>query len=219
MTYTSHADIGGKTGFGRVVPEPEGELFHADWEPMAMAMNLAMGATGSWNLDTSRAARETLPGYLQMSYYQLWVAGLEKMLAERAMVLPDEIEAGRMLHPPVPVARVLHAANVPAALAKGASTLRPDVAPPRFGVGQRVRTRAEPVPHHTRLPGYARGKCGVVTLLHGCHVFADTHAHGLGEAPQHLYTVVFTGQELWGADAAPGLQVSVDAWESYLEPA
>jgi nitrile hydratase len=59
----------------------------------------------------------------------------------------------------------------------------------------------------------------VVTLLHGCHVFADTHAHGLGEDPQHVYTVVFTGQELWGADAAPGLQVSVDAWESYLEPA
>lgn len=219
MTYTTHADLGGRTGFGPVVPEPEGELFHAGWEPRVLAMTLAMGATGSWNIDTSRAARETLPAYLQMSYYQIWLAGLEKMMAERGQVLPDEVDAGRMLHPPMPVARVLAAPDVPAALARGSPTLRQEVAPPRFQLGQRVRTQAEPVPHHTRLPGYARGKCGVIARLHGCHVFADAHAQGLGEDPQHLYTVVFTGQELWGADAAAGLQVSVDAWQPYLEPA
>ena len=124
-----------------------------------------------------------------------------------------------MLHPPVPVARVLAAADVPAALAQGSPTLRPEAAPPRFALGQRVRMQAHPVPHHTRLPGYARGKCGVIARLHGCHVFADAHAQGMGENPEHLYTVVFTGQELWGADAATGLQVSVDAWQPYLEPA
>jgi nitrile hydratase len=50
-------------------------------------------------------------------------------------------------------------------------------------------------------------------------VFADTHAHGLGEQPQPLYTVVFEGRELWGEDAAPGLRVAIDAWESYLQRA
>ena len=219
MTYESHADLGGRLGFGTVVPEPEGELFHARWEPMVLALTLAMGATRSWNIDMSRSARETLPGYLQMSYYQIWLAALEKLMAERGQVLPDEVDAGRVLHPPVPLARVLAAADVPAALAQGSPTLRPEVAAPQFSVGQRVRTQARPVPHHTRLPGYARGRCGVIERLHGCHVFADPHAQGLGENPEHLYTVIFSGEELWGADAAPGTRVSVDAWQSYLEAA
>jgi nitrile hydratase len=34
-----------------------------------------------------------------------------------------------------------------------------------------------------------------------------------------LYTVVFDGQTLWGPDADATVQVSVDAWESYLDPA
>ena len=72
--------------------------------------------------------------------------------------------------------------------------------------------------HHTRLPGYVRGKVGTIERLHGSHVFADTHAQGLGEQPQPLYTVVFDGAELWGGSATPGLRVSVDAWESYLRP-
>ena len=56
--------------------------------------------------------------------------------------------------------------------------------------------------------------------VRGVHVFADTTAHGLGEQPQWLYTVVFDGRELWGeAPGAGQLGVSVDAWEPYLEPA
>ncbi|MDM0023690.1 nitrile hydratase subunit beta [Variovorax sp. J31P216] len=88
-----------------------------------------------------------------------------------------------------------------------------------FAPGQRVRARAGAVDHHSRLPGYVQGKVGRIEHLHGMHVFADAHAQGLGEQPQWLYTVVFDGAALWGAEAAPGLSVSVDAWESYLEPA
>lgn len=219
MSYASHADLGGQPGHGRVVPEPEGELFHADWEPAALAVVLAMGATGSWNIDMSRSARETLPDYGRLSYYQIWLAALEKLLRERGLVSAEEVAAGRMLHPPVPVARVLHADQVAAALAKSSPTLREAGEPPRFAAGERVRTRSGAVPHHTRLPGYVRGKVGVIERLHGTHVFADSHAHGQGEQPQPLYTVVFEGRELWGDDAAPGLRVSVDAWQSYLEPA
>ena len=53
--------------------------------------------------------------------------------------------------------------------------------------------------------------------MHGAHVFADTHAHGLGEQPQWLYTVAFEGRELWGEEGEAA--VSIDAWEPYLEPA
>ena len=219
MSYQSRADLGGQPGHGRVQPEPEGELFHAPWEPRALAITLAMGATGSWNIDQSRAARETLPDYAQLSYYRIWIAGLQRLLAERGLMSPDELQAGRMLTPALPVKRRLAAADVAAVLAKGSSTERPASTPARFAVGDAVRTRAGAVPHHTRLPGYVQGKRGVVERLHGAHVFADTHAQGAGEQPQWLYTVVFEGRELWGDEAQSGQRVSVDAWDSYLEPA
>jgi nitrile hydratase len=105
-------------------------------------------------------------------------------------------------------------------LARGSPTERPATTAPCFAPGDRVRTRAERVPHHTRLPGYAHGKVGTVERVHGVHVFADTNAHDQGEQPQWLYGIVFDGAELWGDDGtAPGLQVSIDAWEPYLLPA
>ena len=50
-------------------------------------------------------------------------------------------------------------------------------------------------------------------------MFPDSAATGEGENPQWLYTVVFDGRELWGAEADPTLKVSVEAFEPYLEPA
>ena len=32
MSYHSYADLGGTSGHGRVIPEPEGELFHAAFD-------------------------------------------------------------------------------------------------------------------------------------------------------------------------------------------
>jgi nitrile hydratase len=218
MNYQTQADLGGRTGFGAVQPEPEGELFHADWEPRALALVLAMGATGSWNIDASRAVRETLPHYLQLSYYRIWLTALERLMIERGQLFEDEIAQGRMLHAPAPVKRVLQAADVAAVLARGSPTERPAAAPARFAIGQAVRMRAGRVDHHTRLPGYVQGRRGTVERLHGAHVFADSNAQGAGEAPQWLYTVVFEEAELWGG-AAQKLAVSVDAWESYLEAA
>lgn len=223
MTHASHADLGGTRGHGPVVPEPEGELWHAAWEPRALALTLAMGASGQWNIDNSRAARESLPGYLRLGYYEIWIAALCRLLAERGLVGADELAAGRALHPPRPVARVLRAGEVAAVLARGAPTERPAPSAPRHAVGDRVRTWAGDVPHHTRLPRYVRGRTGTVVAHHGAHVFADAHASGRGEMPQHLYTVAFEGRELWpdAADRAEAgaLVVSVDAWEPYLEPA
>ena len=220
--YVTQADLGGADGFGPVRRETEPEpRFHAAWEARTLALTLAMGATGEWNLDTTRAARETLPDYRALDYYRIWFAALEKLLLARGLVQPDELAAGRALHPSRPVARVLHADAVAALLARGAPAERAPGeadAGPRYAVGQAVRTRAARVAHHTRLPGYAHGRRGTVERVHGRHVFADASAHGLGEQPQWLYTVAFDGAELWGAEAAPGLVVSIDAWEPYLEP-
>lgn len=218
MSYRSHADLGGQDGHGAVVPEAHEVLFHADWERRAFGLVLAMGATGSWNIDMSRSARETLPDYASLSYYEIWTHALEKLLIERGLAGADECAAGRMLHPAKPVARVLQASEVPEALARGSPTVRPPGQAARFAAGDPVRTRADTPGHHTRLPAYARGKSGHIARVHGPHVFADTHAQGLGEQPQWLYTVLFIGRELWGDDADPGLTVSIDAWEPYLEP-
>lgn len=218
MNYQSHADLGGEGGHGRVIPEPEGVLFHALWERQALALTLAMGATGAWNLDMSRSARETLPEHRSLGYYEIWIRALERLLIERGLVGADEIAAGRMLHPAGPRLSVLRAADVPAALAKGSPTQRPATAPAHFAVGERVRLRAGTVAHHTRLPGYARGKIGRIEQVRGVHVFADAYAQGLGEQPSWLYTVVFSGRELWGDDAGQGQSVSIDAWEPYFEP-
>jgi len=220
MSYRSHADLGGQDGYGAVHPRGEDELFHAPWEPRVLALTLAMGATGLWNIDGSRAARETLANYRELSYYQIWLAGLEKLLLQSGALQAGELEQGRSLQPAVAVARVLRADGVTAALARGTPTVRPASGPARYAVGQWVRTTAAAPPHHTRLPGYARGKRGVIERVHGAHVFADTHSQNLGERPQWLYTVMFDERELWGASTAPQHScVSVDAWEPYLEPA
>lgn len=214
-------DMGGMMGFGPVVPEQDEPVFHAEWERRAFALTLAMAAPGGWNLDQSRAARESLhpARYLAKSYYQIWLAGLEKLMAERGLVTPDEIAAGKALHPAKTVPRVLTPEDVPATLRKGGPSQRPAASSQRFQIGQRVRARNMHPPGHTRLPRYVRGHAGAVTHVHGAHVFPDANAAGQGESPQWLYTVRFAGRELWGEAADPTATVSVDAWESYLEPA
>ncbi len=215
--HVTHADLGGRNLPGAIVPEAEHERFHAPWEPRAFALTLAMGATGAWNLDASRAARESLLDYAQLSYFEIWVAALERLLESRGLCGADERAAGRALHPAPVLPRVLQAADVPRVLAAGSPTQRTTARAAAFTVGQRVRAASGPFDHHVRLPGYVRGKRGRIESVHGAHVFPDTHAHGQGEQPQWLYTVVFEGREVWGDHAEPGLTVCIDAFEPYLQ--
>jgi nitrile hydratase len=220
VSYVSHADLGGLSGFGAVIPDARDDPFHADWERQVLALVLAMGATGSWSLDASRAARETLPGYRELDYYSIWLAALEKLLVAHGLVSPAELAAGSSEAPPKALPRTLRAADVARVLAEGTPRERIASEAARFAVGDRVRTRRESLGHHTRLPGYARGKQGVIARVHGVHVFADASARGKGEAPDWLYNVVFEARELWeGTEVHSGTSVAIDAWQSYLEPA
>src|SRR4051794_10247694 len=196
-------------GFGPIGAEPDEPWFHAPWERRAFGLTLAMGGTGSWNIDTSRHARETLPPaeYLASSYYEIWTKGVEKLVVQSGLVTPEEMKTGRALTPAAPVKRVIKAGDVPAMLARGGPADRPAQQDARFAVRDRVVTRNINPTGHTRLPRYARGKHGVVERVHGTHVFPDSNAHGQGENPQWLYTVRFTGRELWGEAADPTLAV------------
>jgi nitrile hydratase beta subunit len=195
-------DMGGVHGFGPVVAEVDEPWFHAEWERRVFAMVISLGTGGRWNIDAGRFARENRPPaeYLDMSYFQIWLAGLERLLDERG-------------YP----SKALAAADVEATLARGGPASRPSDRVARFVVGDRVRTRNTHPHTHTRLPRYARDKVGTVERLHGTHVFPDSNAHFAGEDPQWLYTVRFTARELWGTDAPDS--VSIDAFEPYLEPA
>jgi nitrile hydratase len=103
---------------------------------------------------------------------------------------------------------------------RGGTTRRPaDGMAPRFKAGDRVRTRNDHPPHHTRLPRYAMGRCGEVVMVHGVFVFPDSNARHQGEQPQHLYAVRFEGSELWGGSGHARDRVILDLFESYLEPA
>nr|WP_268777975.1 nitrile hydratase subunit beta [Mycolicibacterium komanii] len=214
-------DMGGMADFGHVREEADEPTFHADWERRSFGLTIAASATGAWNVDMGRRARESLPAavYLTSSYYEIWARGLEALLVETGLVTEEELAAGRMLTSVKPVKRVLTPELVAPALQGGSPSLRTGQAPARFAVGDHVVARNMHPKGHTRLPRYTRGKCGVIEKVHGAHVFPDTHAHGLGEAPQWLYTVRFDGAELWGVDAEPNVTSSIDAWESYLDPA
>jgi len=215
-------DMGGMHGFGPVEPEPGEPVFHAEWERRAFALTLAMGATGEWTLDAARFAREDWPAgaYLSRTYYEMWLAGLERLLAERGLVSAAEVESGRPAEPARPLRRGAVDADAAARMLRsGGPTNRAAPRPARFAEGDRVRARTMNPPTHTRLPRYVRGRVGTVVLVHGCHVFPDVNAHGGGEDPQWLYTVRFDGRDLWGPDTDPTVAVSVDAFEPYLEPA
>lgn len=112
--------------------------------------------------------------------------------------------------------------QVPGLVARGASG-RVDVdVPPRFAPGDRVRARNLHPLGHTRLPRYVRGRRGTVERDHGVFAFPDAVAHGRGPRPQHVYSVSFSAEELWGADAPWGRRggsLHIDLFDDYLEPA
>jgi nitrile hydratase len=94
-----------------------------------------------------------------------------------------------------------------------------DAAPARFHPGDPVVVRNVHPHGHTRMPRYVRGKRGTVDRYYGVEPLPDANAHGLGPAPEPLYSVRFDADELWGASADGRGAVNVDLWESYLEPA
>jgi len=173
-------DMGGMQCYGPVKPEHDEPVFHADWEKRALAMTVAMGFCGNWNIDVSRHARETLAPdfYLSKSYYQIWLAGLQKLMAERGMATENEIQSGDLETPAAPVKRVVSGKEMPAALAAGGPVERKAQSPAAYSVGDVVKSIDHNPQGHTRLPRYARGKTGEVVAVHGCHVFPDTNARG-----------------------------------------
>jgi nitrile hydratase beta subunit len=219
-------DMGGMHGMGAVQPERDEPVCHEGWEARVFALMRAMGAFGKWNIDASRHQRELIPAadQLRMSYYERWLTGLSELLLRHGFLTTEELTSGKAAPEtaaPGTAKRMpaLPAERVAALISGGSPASRKSDRAARFRQGQRVRARNLNPVGHTRLPRYARGKLGIIDRVHGVFVFPDTNAHFRGESPQHVYSVRFEAQELWGADFAPRDAVYVDLWEDYLDPA
>jgi nitrile hydratase beta subunit len=211
-------DLGGAPGHGPVpVPDPAEPVFGERWESRAFALTaFTMGRIAGRNLEAFRDTldRLTPAEYHGSGYYGRWLHAAEAMLVASAILAPGAVDArarrlaGEPVEEPVDPAEPVKPDYAPTA----PGSLRVIGTAPAYAVGDTVRAR-----EGARLPGYARGRVGSVVRVQPAHVLPDTHAVFAGENPQHVYTVRYSGGELWGTDDA--VAVTVEVFESYLERA
>jgi len=208
-------DMGGMDGFGKVQPQ-DSEPFHDPWEKQLFLARALVRAGG---IDELRFNIESLPpaDYLSLGYFGRWVHAWEPMLVKYGLVTEEELKN--------PEGRLARVEGYQAVRAEEVQTRRwrskrmeVDV-PPNFQVGDRVIVKNEHPRGHTRHPRFVRGRRGQVHLDHGVYPFPDTRAHGLGDKPQHCYSVKFAATELWGSRANRKDVVYLDLFDDYLEMA
>ena len=199
-------DLGGRQGFGPVRYTVNAAVFHAPWEIRANALYALSVRHGIFNMDEYRHAIERMPPrhYLSASYYERSLTSLATLCVEKGLVAREELEK----------------------LAQGAFPLSEPSAPGRsnlpdrviFKPGDRVRVKNDFFAGHVRMPGYIRGKPGVVVSESPRYPFPDAHAHGVEAADEPTYDVAFRTEDLWPNSADKAL-VHVGVFQSYLERA
>lgn len=221
--YRIH-DMGGRYGDGAIATTQEEPPYKKDWHRLALGLTVASGACGYWNIDMSRRVRESLSpaDYTNYEYYMIWVSAVADLLVEKQLVTIEELEAPENIQPKQLDQSALRYENVEHVLAKGSPTQRPLDNLPKYSLGQVVKTLSHSPARlpggHTRLPRYAMGRLGKIVAHHHGHLLPDDNAYGQPNV-EHLYTVAFTAEQIWGAHAENKEDVILlDLWESYLEP-
>jgi nitrile hydratase len=199
-------DLGGRQGFGAVRYTPGAPAFHEAWEVRANSLYAFAVRRGIFNMDEYRHAIERMEPrhYLTASYYERSLTSLATLLVEKGIVTREELE--RRAQGLFPLA------------ARGARGRTNVLTRERFQPGDRVRVRGDHVPGHVRMPGYIRGKAGVVVSESPAYPFPDAHAHAVEAQDEHTYDVRFLSEELW-PDSADAALVHVGVFQSYLERA
>jgi nitrile hydratase len=199
-------DLGGKQGFGRVRFALNAKVFHEPWEKRVNALYSLAVKLGIFNMDEYRHAIERMEPrhYLSASYYERSLTSLATLCVEKGIVSAEELERRAGGGFPLSAPSAPGRSNVP---------MRQ-----RFAPGDRVRVREDFVPGHVRMPGYIRGKTGVVVGESPAYPFPDAHAHGVKADDEPTYDVRFSSEELWPNSAEPAL-VHVGVFQSYLERA
>ena len=201
-------DLGGRQGFGPIRFTPNAAALHAEWEGRANVLYGMAVRLGIINMDEYRHAIERMDPrhYLGASYYERSLTGLATLMVEKGVTSRAELES-------------LAGGPFPLALPGGPGHGRGNARDRRhFQHGERVRVKDDHVAGHVRMPGYIRGKCGVVVGVSPPYPFPDAHAHGVPADDEPTYDVRFRSEDLWPEGADPAL-VHVGVFQSYLERA
>lgn len=201
-------DCGGMDGMGPLPPD-DGLKFHADWERKIEGIMIGLGSLGFYQ--SAGEFRGTVEDrgnalLLNVNYYERWLLAVEH-LVEKYRVLDMEPPAGG---PPLTLERL------PAMLKEGAHFHSDAAIEPRYAVGEKVRSRNYHPKGHTRLPRYARDKLGTVVRLQGVFYSPEFVTREGQPAPQHVYTVRFAAETLWGETVNSRDAIYMDLWEEHL---
>jgi nitrile hydratase beta subunit len=238
--------LGGIENLGPIWVEPR--PFVEDWEKRIFGIHVAMMALSThldqalpdydmqavptafkheWTWGHLRMGAEAMNpfDYFKFRYYEKWLGGISSFFVEQGYVSEAELQAltAQYLSGTAPAQPPQQAPAVDAQILKylreGDSPQRPAPHAPAFAVGDQVSIEDVHPVAHTRLPGYLRGKTGVIT-----HVYDDAYAYffstgpdGIG-APMPVYVVQFSPVELWGTMSEPNNSVYADLFEAYLKP-
>lgn len=210
-------DLGGKQRFGHIKVTDHDNSFHNEWEGRMWAISNATNSP-DWTIDWWRHVRELIceQDYLNRPYFDSWAqTQLAAFIDSGVFTLEEAINGGLSQlanEKPAPqnTAEILSKERELAFRFDGAVEN-----PPSFRVGADVKTDSSGHDHHTRLPGYARGKVGVIHAHHGAHIFPDLSAQGIEEF-HNLYSVKFLSNELWPEQRRSRDSVYIDLWEDYL---
>ena len=221
-------DLGGTDGLGPVVVEKDEPVWHADWEKAAFTMFPTNSVKGYFGVDEFRYGIEQMhpAEYLLSPYYDHWAHTIEHYTVKAGAIDPEELDKRTKYYlenpdAPVPDRKDPELVSLMETIVhQGGSARRDSDRPAQFTVGDRVRVKDDSPFGHTRRARYIRGRTGVIEAAHGTFIYPDSAGNGLGDDPQHVYTVVFRAADLWGQEEAdPNQTVTFDVWEPYLERA
>ena len=196
-------DIGGKQGFGAVRYTLNAQAFHAAWEVRANSLYAFAVRRGIFNMDEYRHAIERMEPrhYLAAGYYERSLTGLATLCVEKGVFTGEELERRAQGRVPLSASSAAGRSNVAAAEA--------------FKLGDHVRVRLDSVRGHMRMPGYIRGKPGIVVGVSPPYPFPDAHAHAIQAHDEPTYDVRFRSADLW-PDSSDDALVHVGVFQSYL---
>ena len=91
---------------------------------------------------------------------------------------------------------------------------------PKFVAGQSVRIADRTPPVHHRVPGYAKGRTGVIERVCGLHGEPEKFIRGDGQPPQRIYRVRIPQRSLWQDYEGPERdRLEIEIFEHWLESA
>src|SRR5260221_6493664 len=160
-------DLGGKHGFGPVRYTLDARTFHAPWEMRVNALYSLAVRLGIFNMDEYRHAIERMEPrhYLTASYYERSLTSLATLCAEKGIVTLEELERRSGGAFPLSMPSAAGPTNV-----ASRQSFRP------------TDTQNLPIdylPGTVRMPGYIRGKAGVVVSESPAYPFPDAPAHSV----------------------------------------